>query len=188
MNTNPYAPSSVLLETPAVMAADSAELATLWERFAGAFIDTLLLVVLALPISAAMGFGMMILGFEEAPDVVFELVGWLTGVGVFLALNSYLLATRGQTVGKVVMKTQIVDRVTNRVPPFGTLLLKRYSWLWLADWFLGQLIPTLDAVMIFRSRRACMHDEVAGTKVIKIAGPAARTTDPAHERWTAQPL
>lgn len=188
MDVNPYAPSSVLLDTPVVMAAESAELATRWERLAGACIDTLLLVLLVLPVSAIFGIGMMMLGFEEAPDVVFDLIGWLTGLGMFLALNSYLLATRGQTVGKVVMKTQIVDRVTNRVPPLGTLLLKRYSWLWLVDWIpgIGQLIPTIDALMIFRSHRACMHDDVAGTKVIKIAGPVEPVAEPAAKGWSAQ--
>lgn len=179
MSTNPYSPTAVSLESSAAFAAEGAILATRWERFAGAFIDNICLMIVMMPIMFLLGFGIVASNVETAetletvPEIVLEMGGVLLAAVIFLALHGYLLATRGQTIGKVLMKTQIVDRTTNAVPHFGPLVLKRYVWIWVIQWipFFGGLIGFLDAVLIFRESRACLHDDLAGTKVIKLTRP-----------------
>ena len=45
---------------------------------------------------------------------------------VYLSINGYLLATRGQSIGKMIMKIAIVDRTTYEIKPLTSLLLLRY--------------------------------------------------------------
>lgn len=171
MSSNPYAPSAVVQEIAAIP-TDAAPLATRGDRLAGALIDNFLLFLLVVPITLVGGFAALLVD-EDMPEILLEAGGWLVGIAVFLVLNGYLLATRGQTIGKLVMKTQIVDQHTNTILPLVPLLLKRYAWLWLVIWIpgVGHLISIVDSVLIFRERRACLHDDTAGTKVIKLVRP-----------------
>ena len=90
---------------------------------------------------------------------------------VFLTVNAYLLANRGQTIGKFVMKTQIVSDGGELVPLM-PLFLKRYLLIWFIGSlpFVGRLFSLADALVIFRDNRKCLHDEFAGTKVIRMGG------------------
>jgi len=92
-------------------------------------------------------------------------------MGAFAALHGYLLATRGQTIGKVIMKTKIVNEAGNLLP-FNELFLKRYVIIMVISMipFVGSLIGIVDALCVFRGNRKCLHDDFAGTKVIKIVG------------------
>ena len=87
---------------------------------------------------------------------------------LFLALHGYLLATKGQTLGKRQMGIKIVNWRGNRVP-LARLFVMRY----LAVGVLS-MIPTygvgvviLDALLIFRKSRRCLHDEIADTNVVR---------------------
>ena len=55
--------------------------------------------------------------------------------------------------------------------PFGPLVLKRYVPLWVVANipFIGGLFALADSLAIFRDTRKCIHDDIAGTKVIKLA-------------------
>ena len=86
----------------------------------------------------------------------------------FLAVNAYLLATRGQTVGKIVMKTRIVDYRSGNLVPIVPLFLKRYLLVWLLVQipFFGGIFNFINTMSIFRAPKRCIHDEIAGTKVV----------------------
>ncbi len=109
------------------------------------------------------------MGSGQVATIVANLVGGGIGLGVFVALHGYLLATRGQTIGKVVMKTKIVTESGEQLP-FAELYLKRYFILQAISLipFVGMFVGIIDALFIFRSNRKCLHDDIAGTKVIKI--------------------
>lgn len=83
-------------------------------------------------------------------------------------IQGYLLATRGQTVGKYLVGTQILDERTNKVPGFLGMYCKRYLVFAVAAYIpvVGNIIAIIDALMIFRDNRKCWHDEMAGTKVV----------------------
>ena len=67
------------------------------------------------------------------------------------------------------MKTQIVSD-SGQPLNFGELYLKRYLVIQLLAIlpFIGGLIGLIDTLLIFRSSRKCLHDDIAGTKVIKL--------------------
>jgi uncharacterized RDD family membrane protein YckC len=101
--------------------------------------------------------------------LVAGVLGTVLGGGLFILLNGYLLATRGQTIGKYFMKTQIVSN-DDRLVPLGWLLLKRYMPLWVISQFplVGPIFALANALAIFRAQRKCFHDDIADTKVIQI--------------------
>ncbi len=124
--------------------------------------------------AAVLGFiiGMMLAGTID-PDsltgnLIFNLIGGFFGIAIFLAVNGFLLATRGQTVGKTIVKTQIVAD-DGSMMPFGPLILKRYLPFWILGMipYLG-LLNLVNVLMIFRESHKCLHDEIAGTKVISL--------------------
>lgn len=168
---NPYASPQISGKD---MMTGPGQLASLGDRFLGALIDGLI----AIPISFALGFALgIVLAMTPLKDnfigmqIVSNLMGFGMGIGIFLAIHGYLLSTRGQTVGKMVMKTQIVQDDGSPIP-FGPLMLKRYLPIWIASAIpcLGLIYILVDVLMIFRETRKCLHDDIAGTKVIKLAG------------------
>jgi len=141
-------------------------LASRWKRFWGALVDSLLAMTVTLPVMSLMGIPKQIKLYGkitlEQYAVLFVL-GWI----VFLAFNGYLLFRKGQTVGKVVVKTRIVD-VNNKVPNFARILVFRYLILGLMAMIpiLGIFVSYANALFIFGKERRCLHDYLAGTWVI----------------------
>ncbi|TWU33298.1 RDD family protein [Novipirellula artificiosorum] len=170
---NPFAaPSetSTLSTDPSL----SYELATRGERFAGALIDGLLMLPLVFGGGMALGVAMIAAGINPESlqfNLIATVVGGFLGAVVFLVINGYLLATKGQTVGKLIIKTQIVSESTNTILPFGQLVMLRYLPFWVAGSLpiLSRFVPLIDALAIFRASRKCIHDDIAGTKVIKLS-------------------
>ena len=148
-------------------------LATKSERFAGAFIDGIILVPIMLGVGFVLGIAMVSAGIDPASpmfQLIASIVGGILGAIVFTALHGYFLATRGQTIGKIAMKTQIVSEETNQILPLTEIILKRYVPIWLASMIpvIGGFAGLVDALPIFRESRKCIHDEIAKTKVIKL--------------------
>jgi uncharacterized RDD family membrane protein YckC len=165
---NPYAPS----QGPAMFDRDMSEgeLATLSERFSGAFIDGIINLVTIVPL--ALGAGFIIgatMGDTPTTQLIAQVLGGLLGLVGFLAIQGYFLATRSQTIGKIAMKTKIVSD-SGQPQTFSELYLKRYFVIQLLAIlpYIGGLLALVDILLIFRSSRKCLHDDIAGTKVIKL--------------------
>src|SRR4051812_35529481 len=87
----------------------------------------------------------------------------LAGFGVFIAIQGYPLAATGQTWGKKMFGLRIVD-MQGYKPEFVKLIAMRY----LLGRLLG-LIPLyglVDVLFIFGEDRRCVHDYIAGTRVV----------------------
>ncbi len=87
---------------------------------------------------------------------------------IFLVLQGYLLHTQGQTIGKKLLNMRIV-RSDGSKASLARLAGLRYfvnSVLALIP-FVGWLYGLLDALLIFRESRKCLHDNLADTIVIK---------------------
>jgi uncharacterized RDD family membrane protein YckC len=84
------------------------------KRFAGAFVDNLALLISTIVVAIVL----QVLGFRNPLALV--LIAWTLCV----AVNGFLLQRGGQTVGKVVAGTRIVDKNGNK--PGLVLLLLRY--------------------------------------------------------------
>ncbi len=88
---------------------------------------------------------------------------------IFFALHSYSLYQRGQTLGKRFMGIAIVT-LDNRKPAFFPLIAQRYFSQWLMGLvpFIGFALRLADISLVFRSDKRCLHDLIAGTKVIDL--------------------
>ncbi|MCY1389879.1 hypothetical protein D9M71_46890 [compost metagenome] len=56
------------------------------------------------------------------------------------------------------------------MPELGNLLLKRYLVWWLLAYVpvIGVLLVMVDYLFIFRADRRCLHDLMAGTRVVQL--------------------
>lgn len=101
---------------------------------------------------------------------------WSSGAfGLFFLVLCYqvwLLATRGQTIGKRIMRLRIVRQGTGELPGFGRAVGLR-CWLNIALTMIP-LYSLLDVLFIFREDRRCLHDLLAGTDVVKVEPPPAQ--------------
>ncbi len=181
MNDNPYsAPQAEIQVEVATEITRKRPLATRWQRFAGSLIDAFVLY------AGYMFFGTLTIElldlfypeyFEMAGNPVVSIVESLVALAIlalfFLAVNGYLLSTRGQTLGKLAVKTQIVsDR--DELVPLTKIFLARYLAFWCFGMIpvFGSFLSLADATMIFRNNHKCLHDEFAGTKVVMLTTPA----------------
>lgn len=152
---NPYSAPNAQGNAPV-----EAVLAPRGVRFAGAVIDALLLIGVLI--------GMYyLLGWQLDTDTAYAMKNMLAGIVLFWAVQGWLLFKRGQTVGKLVMKTQIAALDSAEVPT-ARLILLRYVPMQLAAWLplVGPYLGIVDALFIFGPQRRCLHDYIAGTRVI----------------------
>ncbi len=89
------------------------------------------------------------------------------GFILFLVIHGYLLATRGQTVGKSLLKIRIV-RSDGSPASFGRIIGLRYlTTSALASIpVIGSIYGLVDVLLIFRASRRCLHDQIADTIVV----------------------
>ena len=94
--------------------------------------------------------------------------GSIAFVIIFMAINSYLLVTKGQTLGKLALGIRIVDAASNGAATAVKLLGLRYVLVMLVAVIpiIGGLLGLIDFLFIFREDRRCVHDLIAGTKVV----------------------
>ena len=164
---NPY-------EAPAAPVADRAQggpgdLADRSQRFLAALIDTLIGLAFGVAIAWALGiYGYMFQRPPVQPPRGLVYASSAIGFAVFLALHGYFLKTYGQTIGKRVIGTRIVG-LDGNVLPFGRLILLRYLPMQVAVLvpFAGGILALVDVLFVFRDDRRCLHDLIAGTRVVK---------------------
>jgi uncharacterized RDD family membrane protein YckC len=159
---NPYAAPEAELEFIPEMSG--LNLATRGRRLIAALIDWLIGFAFQMSLYAAFT-------FNVRPGVAsFSML--LIGLPIleflfFLAVHGYLLKKIGQTVGKKLTGIRIVD-LDGDVPSFGRLIGLRYLPIFLIMRipFIGPFSRLLDVLFIFRSDRRCLHDLLAGTRVV----------------------
>ncbi len=83
---------------------------------------------------------------------------------IMMAIQSLLIGVYGQSIGKMFLGMRIVNSNNDEHPGFWRAVVVRY-------WFQGLLaiIPfyaLLDALCIFGQGNCCLHDTMAGTRVI----------------------
>ncbi|MCK5125331.1 MAG: RDD family protein [candidate division Zixibacteria bacterium] len=88
----------------------------------------------------------------------------ILGLAALAAYQVYLLSTNGQTIGKQVMNIRIVKIDTEENGGFVTNVLVRG----ILNGIIG-FIPfygLADILFIYREDQRCIHDHIAGTKVV----------------------
>jgi uncharacterized RDD family membrane protein YckC len=160
---NPYAPPSAAVADAPTLLEDN-ELASLMQRLGGAIVDAIVLVILVVPIVMFAMADSSLLENEHVANAIFSVIGLV----FYLLVNTYLLAKRAQTVGKWVAGTKIV-RTDGSPANIQRLIGLRVLPLWLvgAIPYAGGFAQFVNVLMIFRSSRKCLHDDIADTIVIK---------------------
>jgi uncharacterized RDD family membrane protein YckC len=157
---NPYAPPSLGAETYGSAHTHEFEvLADRGARLGAHIIDNVLL------------FGAAMIGLPGV--IISEDVGVvmaLFGVAALLVYQWYLLSTTGQTLAKKWLKIRIVKLDGSPVDFVSAVLLRNWVINVVAlggsMLVLGSFLPLIDVLLIFGDERRCLHDHIAGTKVI----------------------
>jgi len=168
---NPYAP----VITTQSNYGSRYPLASLGNRFAGVMLDGLVSLVAVLPGGAAL----IIDQVQQGPSSngqpgTLGMVGIgliLLAVLVLAGLQIYLLVTRSQTIGKFIVKTQIVDFESGQPAGFLKSFVVRsfVNGLIGAIPVAGPFYSIVDVLFIFRADRRCLHDLLASTSVVDIS-------------------
>ena len=143
------------------------DLASRWKRLGGTILDGLISSVIIFPIVMMSGIFQQIRQGQEmstGQSISFALFGFV----VFLLINGYLLAKQGQTVGKKIVGTRIVSADDGEILPVGKVIGLRYLPIFVIGQLpiIGSFFSLLDALFIFRGDKRCIHDLIAGSKVV----------------------
>ncbi|WP_437764925.1 RDD family protein [Sorangium sp. So ce281] len=177
---NPYAPPTASADIRAAGDAEVTEqLANRSTRFASAMVDGGLALIATLPALVEAVTGDLLQQakqgkeispywmFGTSPAQIVSTAAWIS----LMAVQAYLICTSGQSIGKRLTGIQIVKK-NGSLPGFVDGVLLRTWLVGLLGYApgLGQLaglVAIIDAVFIFRGDRRCLHDMIAGTKVIR---------------------
>lgn len=166
---NPYASP----ETDPVLTVPvggALELATPSERFFGAFMDGLIGLGVAIPLWIVFYFFGVFRSFAEMGQMGFGFTLLLTVIHfpLYMAVQWSSLKTTGQTLGKKIAKTRIVT-MDGKKPEMNDLVFKRYAFVTVLSLIpvAGGVLSLVDALLVFKADRRCLHDMVAGTQVVK---------------------
>ena len=91
----------------------------------------------------------------------------ILGFFICLVIHGYLIATRGQTIGKALLKIRIV-RSDGSAASFARIVGLRYltTSVLASIPIVGTILGLLDVLLIFRATRRCLHDNIADTIVV----------------------
>lgn len=170
---NPYA--SPKSSVDAIQIAELA-LAPIWRRLIARLIDISLLLLISMQVTdwllqnwpVQVTNNHYIHGFFWSSNTSYIFIDLFVGIGVFAILNTYLLATRGQSIGKFLLKIRIVDHRSDEVSKLRFSLLLREGITMQLSLFgiMGMVLALIDVLFIFSPNRRCLHDYWSFTKVV----------------------
>ncbi|MCD6060636.1 MAG: hypothetical protein K0R03_254 [Moraxellaceae bacterium] len=162
-NPNPYqAPEATLQAT----SEEDDGLASRASRFWAVIIDALIGMVIAVPVFLYFDLLSFVMSGRE-PPLGLLLGSTAAGLVGFLLVHGWLLHTSAQTVGKRLLGIRIVD-LEGRNASLAQIFFMRHLPVTLVSLIpAGGFIVLIDALLIFKKDRRCLHDIVAGTRVVK---------------------
>ena len=160
---NPYgSPEAVVAEV------GDTHLAGRGERLGAAIIDTIILLVILVPLMFVGGYWQAAMSAGGEVPLMTTLLWAAVGFAVFVVVQWVPLNANGQTWGKRMLGIRIVD-MDGAKPPIGRLIGLRYLPVQVATNvpLIGMVLALVNVLLIFRGDRRCGHDLVAGTQVVK---------------------
>ncbi|MCX7708841.1 MAG: RDD family protein [Clostridia bacterium] len=127
------------------------------ERFLAKLIDSAIIL--------GIGFASVLVGSAVDREGMAMLAMLSAGLLALLGYQAYLLSARGQTIGKMVMKIKIIKTDTGENGGFLYNFLLRS----VVNYLIASVVPfygLVDTLMIFSEDKRCIHDRLAGTKVV----------------------
>jgi uncharacterized RDD family membrane protein YckC len=149
------------------------KLASRWLRLWGALLDALFEIstswlLYQLGFYGYISWLLYLLGFYDyilSEQIMLTIIG----ISAFLVVNGVLIYKRGQTIGKLICKTKVVTLDGKQVSGNRYLFLRIFPlWIIYQIPIIGGIFAIIDALLIFRKEKNCLHDDIAQTRVIKI--------------------
>lgn len=163
--------------TPPVMVTE-VDLGSRWVRLGAAILDQVILGFCLIPSIPIFGLDFVVdlLNNPEGPIDPIEPARALLGlatilalVGAYMIVQIWWLTTRGQTIAKRMLGLRIVRVTDGGNPGFVNAFLLRSLVPALIGGIplVGGIFTLTDVLFIFRSDRRCVHDFMAGTRVVR---------------------
>jgi uncharacterized RDD family membrane protein YckC len=168
-------------EPPVGVVVPAAELADRGVRLGAVMIDVIVTFLASLPGFLLLGTSFLVSVLNAVQSGQTDFTGVITprmqlganllilGSVVVFVIQVWWLTTRGQTIGKRVLGIRIVRATDEGNPGFVYVVLLR-NLVPMAISFIpliGFIFSLTDILFIFRADRRCLHDLIAGTKVVK---------------------
>ncbi len=147
---------------------DEGELAGRGTRLIAAILDGILLGLIIWPYAMSSDYWARATQGQVGTSDLLQLS--LVSLIGFLVLHGYLLHKHGQTIGKRLLGIRIVSATDGQLVSLGKIFGLRYVPIQLVSIvpIVGNILPLVDVLFIFREDRRCLHDLIAGTKVVKV--------------------
>jgi uncharacterized RDD family membrane protein YckC len=176
-DANPYAAPTTAQVSDYRLRGRRMQLADRAVRLGAFLINVVLLMLAAIPGSIlASALQLEAHTLQEDSDWVTFLLVLFSGVIALWIVQAYLLVRDGQSIGKKMLGIKVVRQGDDGRAGFLRLVVVR-EFLFLVAWFIplvSLVYPITDATFIFGPARRCLHDYLAGTKVVKFAPPLRR--------------
>lgn len=136
-------------------------------RLGARIVDTVIALAITVPVMSATNYWQR--AFEQQVGLQEVLLYAAGGFAAYLLLHGYFLATRGQTLGKMLLGVRIVDYHTGQLVNVVKLIVMRDLAIGLVSMvpYVGGCVGLVDILFIFGQDRRCLHDMIAGTEVVK---------------------
>ena len=140
------------------------ELASRWVRLFAYIIDMIIIQLIAFLFTyllygksyiGALYFQMEENGIDTYSELNIFLLGFL-GVVLFVILNIKLLFSRGQTIGKYILKIKIVNEYYE-LPNKTTLVIRYLVYFISIIPFIGGIFSLIDSIFIFFNKQKTMY-------------------------------
>lgn len=168
-HTNPYRPPDSFVHDPTPDPQGEPALASRWQRLGAALLDSIIGLAYGLPIMWALGVFDYI-GRGQREPVSLAIGTGIVSFAMFVLVHGYFIRKTGQTLGKKLVGIRIAA-LDSHVAAFGKIVWVRYLPIWVVSMIpaLGSILPLIDVLFIFRADRRCVHDLIAGTRVVKVS-------------------
>ncbi len=172
---NPYATPETAPTLPVPEDGVPLVTATRGARFFGAFMDGLVSLAVMGPLSFVLYRSGVISSWMDTV----QMTDWewllLTVIHfpLYIAIQWQFLKSSGQTIGKRFAGTRIVT-MQGEKPSMMDLVFKREGFFTAIRLIpvVGVYLGLINILVIFRQDRRCLHDWVAGTRVVQVEPPA----------------
>ena len=144
----------------------STQYASRWLRLAAVILDCIILGPLNFTIAYCIGIHDITTDLGGGADLEIICLS-LLGIAIFILINGWPIYTRGQTIGKMICGTVVVTKEFRRVSGNRYIFLRLLPvWIIVDVPFVGGFFAIFDILAIFRPEKNCIHDDIAGTRVI----------------------
>lgn len=159
---NPYQPPGVEVD---VAAYSDPLLPSRWKRLGAAALDMVIAMVCLIPVFVYQNYVLGI-AWGDPVSIEHEAAVFVYSAVIYFAVNGYLLAKRGQTVGKLALGIKIATIYYTKPSMFNLTVIRTYAFWLLSyhEWI--AILGLVDVLFIFRKDKRCIHDHVARTTVV----------------------